>query len=162
MPSLEQERLVLEELRRSYDILSRSSDTLDRKAGTFLAGAGLITALFGALQIQGFAKSQAIDSTVLLILALGSFLALVFLCTSALWAKAYRIPIPSDWKVLDLRLLQKPMRAALRTMISSYVEHIPFNRDLNGKKADRIRIASFLLFSLVGLSIVLGLVQAGW
>ena len=157
MTDFQQEILALEELRRSFDAHGKSSDILDQKAGSLLNSASLVTGLFAALQISLLNQSQSLLYWIGLVVVLLAFLALIILCTSTFWPRNYRLPIRSDWQTISENLLTPPPTEALHRMISSYSEQIPFNRDQNRRKAQRVRGASFLLSLIVALFLLLSL-----
>ena len=158
MDATPQEKLALDELRRSYDVISRSSDTLDQKAGTLLSSAGLVTGLFTALQIALIGPDQSLLYKVGLLAILLLFLVLIALCTSIFWTKSYKIPLKADWPTIYTNVLSPPPGESTQKMIASYITWTSYNRRLNAAKAFRFRVASVLLFLIVASLVLISVV----
>jgi len=151
-------QLALEEMRRSYDQFSTSADQLDAKAGTLLSSSSLILGLFALLQLTLAREGQSCLYWVGLSAVISGYVGLVYLCSSVLIPRQYLFPTPADWDILSASILKGTAKAAYSTVISSYVERIPHNRQINDTKARRVRLASWLLSAIVVLIVLLSLV----
>lgn len=123
--------IVLEEMRRQYDIGLRTGELLDKKAGAFLVAAGaLIVLALGGQPVSSSPWVQVLTLLVAALYAVAFALALVSIRT-----RNYKTQIADDWETLDQYLFGKAERDALLVQISTYIESIEHNRQENNRKA---------------------------
>jgi hypothetical protein len=153
---LAQLELALGELRRSYDRLSDNADRIDQKAAWLLNSSNIIVGLFGLLQLTLLREGQPAVYWIGVVLLILSYVGVIWVCIRVLAPRPYRFPITSNWAAISKDIIEQDTDKAYAAAISSYVEHIPRNRDLNEEKARQLRIAAILLAFIIVLLVCLG------
>lgn len=123
-------KLVLEEMRRQFDMGLRTGELLDQKAGAFLVAAGAVIVLAMGQQ----AGASPWWAQALTVLVAVSYLVAVVLALVAIRTSTYKAQISTDWHDLEQRLFNETERNATLVMISTYIETIEHNRAQNNRK----------------------------
>lgn len=127
-------RIVLEEMRRQFDMGLRTGELLDQKAGAFLVAAGAVIILAMGQQ-TGASPWWALMLTGLVAV---SYVVAVVLALVAIRTSTYKAQISTDWHDLEQRLFNEIERNATLVMISTYIETIEHNRAQNDRKASLV------------------------
>lgn len=124
-------QIVLEEMRRQFDVGLRTGELLDQKAGAFLVAAGaLIVLALGGQPASSLPWVQVLTLLVAALYAVAFALALVSIRT-----RNYKARTAGDWEALDQYLFGKAERDAILVQVSTYIEVIEHNRQENNRKA---------------------------
>lgn len=157
MNRLAQLELSLKELRRYYDLLCDNADRIDQKASWLLNSSSIIVGLFGMLQLTLLHSGQICIYWVGVVLLLLAYIGLILTCVRILSPRPYKFPITAKWEAISNDILEKETDEAYATAISSYLEHILNNRQINEGKARDLRTAAFILTFIIVLLVILGL-----
>jgi len=140
-------RIVLEEMRRQFDVGLRTGELLDQKAGAFLVAAGaLIVLALGGQPASSSAWAAGLALLVAALYAVAFALALMSIRT-----RNYKMQIPTDWETLDQYIFDKVERDAILVQISTYIEAIELNRQENYRKA---RLVDWCLWLSAGTAVL--------
>ena len=158
--TLEGLRLALEEMRRLYEQRFESADKLDEKAATLLGSASIILSLVSTLQLTLTGTDQPFFYWILLVVALLLYIGLIVLTVWAISPTTYQSPIKADWDVLDKRLFQQDEKQALLTLIKAYKDQVIANKEVNDRKAVKVKLAGVSLAAMVIVLTFLSLISA--
>jgi hypothetical protein len=141
--------VVLEELRRLYDLKQDAITSLDNKAMSLFQGTSVILALFAVLQIALIDKDIQIPGywiTLIIIFAL--YISLTVLLLYSHIPIKFIAVIKSDWRELRVKYVNKLNKDTIKLLIANYIDR---NRELDKKlKLKNIFIGiSTILFILI-------------
>jgi hypothetical protein len=153
------EKLVIEELRRSFELNDNSSNVLDQKANSILSNTSVIIGIFMTLHIAIINYPKTIYYWIGIIVLMMLYFMLVLLCTSAFWPTDYKRPIKINWETISMDILDNKKKNIPERLISSYINSINYNKLKNERKVVRIRISSFVMFLLV---CIIGIISTGF
>lgn len=155
---IEKAQIVLEEMRRMFELVETNTRTLDEKSNNLLSNSSIILTLFGAIQLSipegEIPKIVTIGLMVLLIL----FVFLVIFLFKATKPRNYQTPFAADWEDIDSALhTYKSLEDTLDHVSSRYRNKIVYNEELNANKVKKYKCAYILyivmIIIMVGLSI---------
>lgn len=144
-------RIVLEEMRRQFDMGLRTGELLDQKAGASLVAAGALIVLAMGRQVSvlsGLPKTLAVAIAVL-------YAGVFILAMASIKTRDYKVNISTDWDELTQRMFNETERDATLVMVSSYIEAIEWNRKRNDSKARLVEWGLWGAAATVVLTIVL-------
>ena len=126
-------RLMLEEVRVHSHEITQSGNVLDAKIMSLLMVNGWIV-LAASLFLQSF----SLDSPLLRAWVIGLFIAYGVTIVVVLIGQRpqdYSTPVPAKWESVEEYFLQVPEEDALKTLISTYIEMMREDSDINTRKA---------------------------
>ena len=151
------ERLVLEELRRSYDRQHAAADGLSTTLeNPFVAGVVIIS-LAATVKVAVLRQSLGPLFWPILGLALLIYLALFVVILMGMRPLRFKHPISHDWETLAKAYFDESEQTALRQLISDYLGSMQAMHDLNRVKSRSLKLAMPLF-----MATVIALIAALW
>lgn len=148
-------QLAIDELRRSYDNHNNSSDMIDRKAGALLNSSSLIVSLFTLLKLDLILSGQDPLYIIGIGLVFITYGLLIFFIIQAIRPRKYRTPINFD--EIDTIIFDQSSDNAEKSLVIGYIDSIKINQEINKKKYSNVFIASWLLFIIVIILLIVTL-----
>lgn len=151
-------KLALEEMRISLKQSLDAADAIDQKLNSILIASGLIIALVTTLHISIFPNHTILTSIILSTLIFLYILS-IFIAMWGASPKDYKLPISSEWSVLDDSIFGKQEREAILILLSGYVDQIQHNRHLNSIKVKQFKVSLIILLVVVILISILAFIK---
>jgi hypothetical protein len=149
--------IPLAEMQKTFDLQLASFDTIKTQSRALFSSASLLVALVSALQIfsnTSFPPEWLPWYRAGLVLAGLLYVALIVLCSLALWPAAPVLPIDAKWEELATTFKGLSEQDRLLKHLSGVLNAIDLNRPLV-KRYTRFSKAATLIFPLIVITLLL-------
>ena len=137
-------RIVVEEMRRSFDKEYSDNDVLIGKLQNTLNFSSIIVSIVAVIEASAFQGKVGIIFWIMMGISLLLYIALVGIILQGLNPGGYRIPITKNWDVLEDTYFHGTEEQTLDLIISEHITSMEYIKNQNVKKAELIRRSSIL------------------
>jgi hypothetical protein len=142
-------RIVVEEIRRTFDKEYSDNDILIGKLQNILNFSSVTVSIVAAILASAFQGKVGISFWFMVAISLILYIGLVWTILKGLTAGRYRLPITINWNVLDDTYFHGTEDNTLDLIISEHITSIEYIKSQNIQKAELIQRSSILTTAII-------------